>query len=274
MIVPLEDGSEDVIAKAIAGRGINAHQLAREARLEPAQVHDALQGAAEEEPLRAIASALELDPEALVQLARKAWRPEPRRIPGFRCFTSDYQGIMNVNAYLVWDAGTHEAVAFDSGADASSMIDFIRDKELKLDLILLTHTHRDHVADLQRLRRETGEPEVFCPQQEHLEGSTPFSQGKVFAAGQLSIRSALTSGHSPGGTTYNVEGLDRPVAVVGDALFSCSIGGPKISLPEALQSNRKEIFSLPDDTVLGPGHGPLTTVGEEKTHNPFFPEFK
>ncbi len=276
MIVPLEDGSEDVVAKAIAGRGMSERELARAARLEIQAVRDLLNGNADEEALRAVAPVLELHPDSLVRLARGEWRPEPRHVPGLQCFTTNFQGIMEVNAYLLWDAGTHAAtaIAFDSGADASPMINFIREKNLKLELILLTHTHRDHVADLDRLRRESGDPPAFCPQQEKLERATPFSQGKVFAAGPLAIRSALTSGHSPGGTTYIIEGLDQPVAIVGDALFSCSIGGPKISLSDALQSNREYILSLLDDTVLGPGHGPLTTVGEEKANNPFFPEFK
>jgi glyoxylase-like metal-dependent hydrolase (beta-lactamase superfamily II) len=71
-----------------------------------------------------------------------------------------------------------------------------------------------------------------------------------------------------------VEGLARPLAIVGDALFAGSMGGAKVSYADALATNRREIFSLPDATVLAPGHGPLTSVGEEKIHNPFFPELK
>jgi len=64
------------------------------------------------------------------------------------------------------------------------------------------------------------------------------------------------------------------VAVVGDSLFAGSMGGGMISYFEALENNRAKVFSLPNETVLCPGHGPLTTVGEEKQHNPFFPEFQ
>ena len=71
-----------------------------------------------------------------------------------------------------------------------------------------------------------------------------------------------------------ITGLALPVAVVGDALFSSSMGGGMVSFPDALATNRKEIFTLPDETVVCPGHGPLTTIGEEKAHNPFYPEFK
>jgi glyoxylase-like metal-dependent hydrolase (beta-lactamase superfamily II) len=62
--------------------------------------------------------------------------------------------------------------------------------------------------------------------------------------------------------------------VVGDAIFAGSMGGGLVSYADALANNRKSIFTLPDDTVICPGHGPLTTVGEEKQHNPFYPEFQ
>jgi glyoxylase-like metal-dependent hydrolase (beta-lactamase superfamily II) len=90
----------------------------------------------------------------------------------------------------------------------------------------------------------------------------------------LKIEPRSTWGHSKGGTTYVVTGLARPLAIVGDALFASSMGGGIVSFPDALSTNRKEIFTLPDETVICPGHGPLTTVREEKAHNPFYPEFK
>ena len=74
--------------------------------------------------------------------------------------------------------------------------------------------------------------------------------------------------------TYVIDGLDRPVAIVGDAIFAGSMGGGMISYEDALRTNREKIMTLPDDTVLCSGHGPLTTVGEEKKNNPFFPEFR
>ncbi len=74
----------------------------------------------------------------------------------------------------------------------------------------------------------------------------------------------------PGGTTFFVRGLDRPVAIVGDSLFAGSMGGGNVSYADAIRNNLEKILTLPDNTVLCPGHGPLTTVGEEKTHNAFF----
>jgi glyoxylase-like metal-dependent hydrolase (beta-lactamase superfamily II) len=97
--------------------------------------------------------------------------------------------------------------------------------------------------------------------------------GKFFALGNLQIEARRTSGHARGGITYFVTGLPKPVAIAGDAIFCCSMGGGMVSYEEALRTNRENIFSLPDDTILCPGHGPLTTVGEQKRHNPFYPEF-
>jgi glyoxylase-like metal-dependent hydrolase (beta-lactamase superfamily II) len=70
--------------------------------------------------------------------------------------------------------------------------------------------------------------------------------------------------------TYVVKGLSRPIAVVGDSLFACSMGGGNVSYDDALQNNLEKILTLPDETIICPGHGPMTTVGEEKVHNPFF----
>ena len=69
-----------------------------------------------------------------------------------------------------------------------------------------------------------------------------------------------------------MRGLSRTIAIVGDAIFAGSMGGGGVRTDDALKTNRESIFSLPDETVLCPGHGPLTTVGEQKRVNPFFPD--
>ena len=74
--------------------------------------------------------------------------------------------------------------------------------------------------------------------------------------------------------TYNINGLAKPIAIVGDAIFAGSMGGGMVSYTDALQTNRDKIMTLPNDTIIGPGHGPMTTVTEEKKNNPFFPEFR
>ena len=75
-----------------------------------------------------------------------------------------------------------------------------------------------------------------------------------------------------GGTTFLIEGSTVQAAIVGDAIFAGSVGGIRQNYHESLESIRREILSLPDETVLCPGHGPLTSVAQEKSNNPFFPK--
>jgi glyoxylase-like metal-dependent hydrolase (beta-lactamase superfamily II) len=183
-------------------------------------------------------------------------------------FNTAYHDMM-VNAYLVWDPANKEAVAFDSGADCSAMLKHSQESGLTIKLILLTHAHPDHVADLDRLAHTTGAP-VYLSSRENARGARAIEEGRAFTVGKLEIESRLTWGHSPGGMTFVVRGLARPVAIVGDSLFAGSMGGGNVSYEDAVRNNLEKILTLPNETILGPGHGPMTTVGEEKRHNPFF----
>jgi glyoxylase-like metal-dependent hydrolase (beta-lactamase superfamily II) len=180
---------------------------------------------------------------------------------------------MTVNAYVVYDAGTGRAAAFDTGADCDGMLEFVKAKGLTVEVILLTHVHGDHVFDLDRLKAGTGAV-AWVSGRETLVGAEAFGDGKMWTVGGLRIEARRTSGHARGGTTFVVSGLAQGAAVVGDALFAGSMGGGMVDYGEALRTNREGIFTLPDETILCPGHGPLSTVGEEKLHNPFFPEFQ
>ncbi|MBL9131461.1 MAG: MBL fold metallo-hydrolase, partial [Verrucomicrobiaceae bacterium] len=221
-----------------------------------------------------IAPHLNLHGPSLVTMAQNGWRPAEVKLAGLAQFNTTYHD-MTVNAYLVWDEKTKNAVAFDTGADAQPMLDFLQQHGLNLSLIFITHTHPDHILDLAKLSGD-GAVTVFANEKESCAGAKTFALGQTegWETGGLKIEPRSTWGHSKGGITYVVTGLSRPVAVVGDALFASSMGGGMVSYSDALATNRKEIFSLSDDTVICPGHGPLTTVGEEKAHNPFYPEFK
>ena len=136
--------------------------------------------------------------------------------------------------------------------------------------MFLTHTHNDHIADFDRLMAAASGATAYANRAEPWPGTRPFAEGETFAIGSLTVKNFTTSGHSKGGTTYFNEGLARPLANVGDALFAGSMGGGIVSFADAWKNNREKILTLPEDTVLAPGHGPLTTVGEEKQNNPFF----
>ena len=179
---------------------------------------------------------------------------------------------MEVHSYLLWSEEDNEAVAFDTGSDCSGMLKELGKRNLKLRHIFLTHGHHDHLSDLDRLLKTTG-AQAWIGEAELVEKARSISKNDLWSIGAFTITPRSTPGHSPGGTTYLIEGLTPAIAVVGDALFARSVGG--ISAPayqEALEAIRKNILSLPTTTILCPGHGSLTTVREELEHNPFFAE--
>jgi hydroxyacylglutathione hydrolase len=268
-MITLEDNVGDIIGKAQRGLGISDSKLAKEAHVAPETIRKLREGEVDEAALLSVAPILGLNGQALRQLAIGEWHPKKNEThDGLAQFNTDYHG-MAVNAYLVWDPTSHGAAAFDTGADSSEMVRFANRHKLDVQLILLTHAHADHVADLPRLREETG-ADVFTPAREPVPGAELIEEGKRFRLGNLQIDTRLTWGHSPGGMTYVVTGLAHPIAVVGDSLFAGSMGGGNVSYQEALRNNLEKILTLPDDTIICPGHGPMTTVGEEKEHNPFF----
>jgi hydroxyacylglutathione hydrolase len=269
MSIPLEDNVSDIIGKAQRGLGVSDSQLAERSGVSAGKIRKLRDGDLDYDALERAAPVLKLDAAALQKLAAGKWNLEAvGEIQGLAQFNTTYHD-MTVNAYLVWDPATRDAVAFDTGADCGKMLQRIEKEKLRVRLILLTHAHPDHVADLRRLRKETGAP-VYISELEPEEGAEAIAEGKRFRAGSLEIEARLTSGHSPGGMTYVVTGLSRPVAIVGDSLFAGSMGGGNVSYEDALRNNRKKILTLPDETIICPGHGPLTTVGKEKRDNPFF----
>ena len=268
-MIPLEDNVGDVIGKAQRGLGISDSELAKKAGVGLQIIRKLREGDFDEAALLRIAPVLGLAGEQLCELAKGEWRPE--RIDerdGFAQFNTRYHD-MAVNAYLVWDPTSRAAAVFDTGADCDEMVRFANRHKLNVQLILLTHAHADHVADLPRLREETA-ADVFVPARERVSGAEPIEEGKHFRLGNLKIDTRLTWGHSQGGMTYVVTGLARPIAIVGDSLFAGSMGGGNVSYHDALRNNLEKVLTLPDETIICPGHGPITTVGEEKTHNPFF----
>src|SRR4051812_22658287 len=268
--IPLEDNFTDVIGKAQRGLQIPDEPLATKSGVTAGDMARVKGGEADEAVLKKIAPVLNLRADALVELAKKAWYPTvPAEIPGLACFNTIWED-MTVNSYVVWDPKTLNGAAFDTGADCSEMAKFAASRQIRIQSILLTHTHPDHIADLKRLKDATQAAAFVC-KLEAIDGAETFDVGKKFVVGTLQIETRQTTGHSRGGITYVVNGLPNRIAVVGDAMFASSMGGGGISYSDALSTNRQNILTLPDDTILCPGHGPLTTVGQEKVHNPFFP---
>lgn len=272
MKVPIEDYFEDILGKAARGLGLSASQIADQTGLSRDAIGKALRGEFNEDHVRRLAGPLRLDAEALVAAGRKTWYPNEVDLEGLALFNTVY-GDMTVNAFVVWDPATGEAGIFDTGAEAGAMLTFIEGKNLTVKSLFITHTHGDHIAAVDQVVAAYSCP-VFVGEGERSTIGQPFSPGKGFNLGSLEIETRLTWGHARGGISYCIQGLKRPVAIVGDALFAQSMGGGMVSYRDALETNRKALFTLPDDTVVCPGHGPMTSIGEEKRVNPFFPEFK
>lgn len=267
--VPLEDSAADVVGKALRGKAQLPEGLARSAGVSLERLRKILDGEPDSEVLRAIAPCLDLDADALESLAAGVAPPDIS-VPGLEMFTTAF-GDIHVNSFLVWEAASGQALLFDTGADADPMLDFLTKHQLKTVGIFLTHSHGDHVFELDRLLEKTGAEAFLGDLEPELDGTTRFAAGRMWEFGHaLRVESRLTCGHAAGGVTYVVAGLPRLVAVAGDAIFASSMGGGIVSYADALRTTRQEILTLPPETVIAPGHGPLTTVGREMAGNPFF----
>src|SRR5256886_2934397 len=268
MSVPLEDNFGDVIGKAQRGLEISDSDLAEKARLDANTIRKLRSGHFDELALFRVAPVLGLGARALNDLAQNEYQPAAREIDGLTMFNTPFHD-MRVNAFLVWDAKSRKAIAFDSGADGRPRRDRAAKEKFAVKLILLTDAPTDHIADLGRLKKETGAP-VYISERESIPGAEAISEGHEFNVGNLKIKALLTWGHSRGGMTFFVTGLARPIAIVGDSIFAGSMGGGNVSYKDAIKNNLAKDMTLPDETIICPGHGPMTTVGEEKMHNPFF----
>lgn len=268
MKISLEDFCEDIVGKAMRGTDTSIEALADRSHVSVTAIQALLRGEGDGATARAVAPSLNLDPDKLADSLRERWYPEPRELEGLFMTNTPYHD-MRVNAYLVWDAASKEGAIFDTGSDATGLIRQAQRLEIKVSEVFLTHTHKDHIMDLASVR-DAFEAVVHVGEREPLPDADLVKHGDRFNIGSLSVTARLTWGHSEGGVTYLVEGLADPLAIVGDAIFAGSMGGGMVSYADALRCNREEILSLPDETILCPGHGPLTTVGEEKQHNPFF----
>ncbi|MGC1479041.1 MAG: MBL fold metallo-hydrolase [Chthoniobacterales bacterium] len=270
MKIDLEDNYDDILGKAQRGLGLKSAEVAERSGVTEAEVRSVIGGEYDEALVRSVSPVLGLDADRVVAIGEGSYFPEAVSVEGVVQVNTPFED-MTVNAYLLWDLASRRAAVFDTGSDVTDLLAAADERDLTIERVFITHAHGDHIFDLDRLRRKTGVTPV-TPSREVVDGAERFDIGEEFTIGRLSVETRLTCGHARGGVTYVVRGLAVPVAICGDAMFAGSMGGGMISYEEALKTNREEILSLEDETVLCPGHGPMTTVGEQRRCNPFFPE--
>jgi hydroxyacylglutathione hydrolase len=271
----LEDHLGDIVRKARDMSQVSAAAAAKAAGLSESEL-SALEetGRTGKRPdFAALARLIGLNPAKLDGLAQ-GWLPAEKDLNVWRelrVFTTAGEG-MTVNCYLVWDEATHDAAVFDTGFDAKPVLDCVAENQLQLRHVFITHSHYDHVEGLPLIR------EAFPTARLHSSSRVaPVDQrnkpNEIVQLGGLRIMHRATPGHADDGVTYIVGNWqeDAPhVAIVGDAIFAGSMGNGNGQWDLARQKVREQILSLPPETLICPGHGPLTTVGEEKEYNPFF----
>ncbi len=271
----LEDHIGDMVRKGREATGISVEAAARAAELTTPELLTLEQiGQSDARPnLAALARLIGLDAQKLERIAA-GWLPTPRDLSlwrEIRGVNTSREGI-TVNCYLVWDEVSREGALFDTGWDAAPILELIQQNGVTLKHLFLTHTHEDHIAAIGPLR------EKFPQLRLHTNSRSAPPQHRNRAndfihVGSLRVTNRDCRGHAEDGVIYIVGNWpeDAPhVALVGDTIFAGSIATGLESTDLLKEKIREQIFSLPSDTLLAPGHGPLTTVAEERTNNPFF----
>lgn len=269
----LEDHAGDIIRKARSMAGVPVGAAAAAAGL-MIERYRALERSGEVPDgisLLAVAKLVGLNGAKLEEVAG-GWTPKPAEVARWRSLTviTTSDGEMSVNCFLAWDDNTRAAALFDTGFDPQAVIAEVNREGLKLEHLFITHGHGDHVEGLPVLRKHFPAARLHWNDGSNSEFRDANAEAAV---GQLRVKHRLTPGHADDGVTYVISGWPfgaPPVAIVGDALFAGSAGLSPVGWEVARKAVVDEILSLPGETLICPGHGPLTTVAEELEHNPFF----
>ena len=199
------------------------------------------------------------------------------------------------NAYIAHLDGQEEALVVDPGFEPQPILDYLQEQELSLAAILNTHGHADHIAGNAALKEAwptaplvigEGDAAKLTDPMLNLSGQygmgfvspeadTQLSGGQTYQAAGFDLEVRDAPGHSCGHIIFLWNDGETPLVFAGDVLFRGSVGRtdfPDGSFPQLVDSIKSQLFDLPDETIVLPGHGPATTVGEEKRHNPFVGE--
>ena len=203
-------------------------------------------------------------------------------------------GMFQSNCFIVSCEKTNEAIIIDAGDEGERIVDHVKRANLDVKMIVCTHGHIDHVAGLPAVRRAISAPVVMHKDEitlyEHVDRQAMLfgapapgtvkiekfvAHGDKLMFGNLTGEVVHTPGHSPGGISIAFRNEKPPVIFVGDVLFRGSIGRTDLmgaSERQMAKTLKDIILELPDDIVVYPGHGPETTIGNERRSNPFLLE--
>jgi len=274
----LEDEFGDIIKKARQGHGMTCDDVAKKASIPVASLQK-IEGCMQTPTLheiQTIAPLLSLDPSPLEKIGRNQWHP--REIPSWvgknvATILGNINGY-EVKGYLLHDTTTRDAIMIDTAYSPEKMLQHISALDLNLKAVCLTHGHHDHAHGIDKIVMAhpttvyLGQGDMSMVKEYPLHiPINPALDGHTIDIGSIKLHFIATPGHTPGGICYST----GPVCFVGDTLFAGSIGRscPSTLYSTHLQSIKSQIFYLDNSTILLPGHGPATTVGEEKAHNPF-----
>lgn len=182
-------------------------------------------------------------------------------------------GSYQTNCYIFGNEQTKEVAVIDAGENIEELIEYIKEKEYKVQEILITHGHFDHTDGIAELKDSTGANVYICEQDANMLKNTEcigefIKDGDIIEIGGMDLQVIHTPGHTQGGVCFFYENI----LFAGDTLFNQSIG--RTDLPggnyrQLIQSIENKLLTLPDEVNVYPGHGTSTTIGKERKSNPF-----
>jgi hydroxyacylglutathione hydrolase len=273
--VPLEDELGDVLEKAMSCAGLTAETLAGKSGVPVARIRDAVDYRPELGPSECgrLAAALGLNEVGLCALASGKYpMPDSDGLPFAVWPLRMTHGIGVVNAYIV-DAGGGHGLLFDTGPGAAALNSAWPSSVKSLDAVFLTHVEPEHAGGLAEAMVRFNVSKAFIPAGAEGDAGVPMGEGEQFVSGSLKVTAYRTPGHCALHNCYHVEStvvpLARSLLVSGDLIFAGSAGGPYHCHKQLRAHLRRVLAAVPAETVVAPGHGPMTTAGNELRYNPF-----